>query len=208
MTTARPLRVFAYGLGGAAFDPDGWSGAALVGASLDVTDNLVVGGSLGYGAVNSDMDLGGEATIRGPAGTVFIASTPETGFQFLAAGTVAGFDADIRRGYMNGGGTATSPGETDGTGYGGMLRAGYAFALDDRNRLEPFAAYQAVHSSLDAYTETGGPFPVEISEMSQTEQVGRLGAELRHRFRPEAWSGVLPHGRIASTIPASTSRFN
>lgn len=183
----RPLRVFGYGLGGAAFDEDGWSGAALIGASVAVTDHLVLGGSIGYGAVNSDMGMGGEATIRGPAGTVFIASTPETGFQFLAAGTIAGLDAEIHRGYMNGSGQASSYGETDGTGYGGLVRAGYAFALDDRNRLEPFASYQAVHADLGAYTETGGPFPSEISEMSQTDQVGRLGAELRHRYQADAW---------------------
>lgn len=187
MVPPRSLRVFGYGLGGAAFDPDGTSGAALIGASVAVTDHLVVGGSVGYGAVRSDMDMGGEATIRGPSATMFIASTPETGLQFLAAGSVAGFDADIRRGYMNGAGEASSSGETDGAGYGGLVRAGYAFALDDRNRLEPFAQYEAVHSRLDAYSEKGGPFPAEISKMSQTDQIGRLGAELRHRFRPDAW---------------------
>ncbi len=187
MASPRPLRVFGYGLGGAAFDPNGASGAALIGASVAVTDHLVVGGSVGYGAVRSDMDMGGEVTIRGPSATMFIASTPETGLQFLAAGSVAGFDADIRRGYMNGAGEASSSGETDGAGYGGLVRAGYAFALDDRNRLEPFAQYEAVHSRLDAYAEKGGPFPAEISKMSQTDQIGRLGAELRHRFRPDAW---------------------
>lgn len=186
-TPVDPLRFFGYGLGGAAFNEDGWAGSAMVGASLAVSDHLVVGGSLGYGAVQSDMGLGGEAEIRGPAGTVFIASTPETGFQFLATGTVAGLDADITRGYMNGAGTDTSSGETDGLGYGGLVRLGYAFALDDRNRIEPFAAYQAVHVDLDAYTESGGAFPAEIDEMSTTDQVSRLGAEVRHRFQPDSW---------------------
>lgn len=181
------FRVFGYGLGGAAIDHDGWSGSALVGASLAMTDHLIIGGSVGYGAVSSDMDLDGRATIRGPAGTMFIASTPATGFQFLATGTIAGLDADIRRGYMNGAGVDSSSGETDGTGYGGLVRVGYAYQMDDQNRIEPFASYQAVHVDLDAYTETGGPFPAAISEMSETDHIGRLGAEVRHNFQPDAW---------------------
>jgi probable HAF family extracellular repeat protein len=181
------VRIFGYGLGGVGSDLQETSGTAMVGASLGVADNFVIGASGGYGSVRGDMSENGKANIEGPAGTLFAAYAPWSGFQFLAAGAVAGFDAKITRGYMNGEGTAFSSGSTAGDGYGGVLRIGYAASLSDHARIEPFASFKATHVSLNGYTEHGGPFPADVGSLSQTDEESLLGAETRLLVGRESW---------------------
>jgi uncharacterized membrane protein len=180
-------RVFGYAEGYGSSELDGGHGLGQVGASYLFADYSLVGASLGFGGSTTDMEFDGEAEFLGVSGTVFAAYAPPTGFQAVFTATAAGLDADIARGYMNGAGTTTSEGETDGYGAGASLRVGYAFQIADTTRLTPFGSATVTHVNLDGYTETTGPFPATVEELEDTVVVGRLGAEVRHDLSQATW---------------------
>jgi probable HAF family extracellular repeat protein len=185
--TAPRWRLFGYAEGYGSSEMDGGHGLGQFGASYLFADYSLVGASLGFGGSTTDMAFDGEAEFLGLSGTVFAAYAPPTGFQAVFTATAAGIDADIARGYMNGGGTTTSEGETDGFGAGASLRVGYAFDVSNATRLTPFGSATVTHVNLDGYTETTGPFPAVVEELEDTVVVGRLGAEVRHDLSQATW---------------------
>jgi outer membrane autotransporter protein len=119
---------------------------------------------------------------------VFLATVPDTGFQFVLAGTVATFEGDIHRGYMNGAGTSVSKGDTNGNGYAGAVRVGWAFMPSPGQvYLTPFAEYSIAQVEIDGWTETTGPFPAVISDINDTANKLRLGAEGRVIIGADSW---------------------
>jgi uncharacterized membrane protein/uncharacterized protein YhjY with autotransporter beta-barrel domain len=180
-------RVFGYAEGYAGSDPESAQGLGQIGASYTAAENLIVGGSLGFGGGTTDMAFEGEADFLGLSGSAFAAYVPRTGFQAVLSVTASGLDADISRGYLNGAGLDTSDGETDGAGFGAALRVGYAFDLTPATSLTPFGTVQAVRVDLDGYTETTGPFPAVIGEIEDTATIGKLGVEARHALTDLTW---------------------
>lgn len=180
-------RLFGSAEGYGSSELEGGSGLGQFGASYLVSDYTLVGGSLGFGGSTTDMAFDGEAEFLGLSGSVFAAYAPPTGVQTVFTATATGLDADIARGYMNGGGTTTSEGETDGLGAGASLRVGYAFEVSRATRVTPFGSAAVTYINLDGYTETTGPFPAVVEEMEDTVVVGRLGAEVRHDLSQATW---------------------
>jgi outer membrane autotransporter protein len=180
-------RLFGYADGFTSGEYDGGLGLGQLGASYALAPDTIIGGAFGFGGSTADMMAGGSAEFLGVSGSLFAAYVPRTGFQAIFSATGTSLDADIERGYMNGAGTATSEGETDGFGAGAALRVGYAFDVGTVSRLTPFGSLQAVHIELDGYTETTGPFPAVIGDIEDTVLIGKLGLEARREISAASW---------------------
>lgn len=156
---------------------DGLYGTAgtLIGVSKDVT--LAVG-LVGNGA-DQDTYLGGETNVDMLGGSLFAAYEPASGLRLYGSATLAAFDVDTKRNYMNGAVVDQSRGSADGTGYALAMRGGYDMALDEQMRVMPYAELEWDKTNIDAYTETGGGIPATVGEQSNDQLVSRLGAELR-----------------------------
>lgn len=157
---------------------DASAGLAEVGFCGDLLDGAMRIG-LGIGSSYSRQDLmnGGHSDLDGqyvigelnwqPAGTPFLLSL---------TGVYGGWDADIRRGYSNGGSTSYSQGDTDVHSGAVRLRADWRDALTLGSvGFSPYLAYTWSHTAIDGYTETGGSFPASFDGQNAQRHEGRLG---------------------------------
>lgn len=177
---------FVYGTGGSV--PGDPFGAGALGAKIDVAPDTAVGFSAGAQAGRSSLVFDGSMDMRGGLASAFVAYLPETGPQLSAAVTGLRFSADITRGYLNGNTPVSSSGSTDGYGYGGVLRAGWAFEPSAAWRITPFASYSAARVHFDGWTETTGVFPAQFDAIDQTARIMRLGGDVRWSFAPQTWT--------------------
>jgi outer membrane autotransporter protein len=122
----------------------------------------------------------------------------------IAAASAMTIDAYIDRGYMNGSGLAISSGSTNGLGYGALARLGWAFQPAKPVTFIPFAEYDITNEHLAGYTETGGPFPATIGDMTNTVQTGRLGAQARYEVNggSSIWSSFAWAHRFGDASPS------
>lgn len=156
------------------------------------------------------MPFNGSAAFSGPSATLFVASEPDTGPNWLVGGSLVGLSGTITRGYLSGNTPATSSGSTTGTGAGFTAEAGWTFKdLVANTLVTPFVSFTASSMSYAAYSETGGPFPASFSAFTTTSAVARLGVEGKYEFQKHSYiSTSLDYGhdfgsggRIAGTIP-------
>ena len=143
--------------------------------------------------VDSDGDLPawGDFDLRSVGGGGFISYHPVgTGLQLLVTGLGRRFEVDANRGYLNGAATSYSYGETDGTGWAGLVRAAYEFPFIRTTTIVPFAEYAVWHTKFNGYEEAGGAFPVTYEDMSDTTRRVRLGSEIRAAVNShiDAWA--------------------
>ncbi len=85
-------------------------------------------------------------------------------------------DIDINRGYLVGGAQNFSSGSADSNTWGLRARVDWvdAFAVKSTN-LSPYVDFSYNHSTLDAYTETGGDFPAQFDKRKDEITELRLG---------------------------------
>lgn len=200
-----PLTGFAYG----AFDSDPTTSAS-IGATYGFGDDLVIGAALGAAGILTLMPFNGSATFSGPSATVFVASKPDAGFNWLVGGSLAGLSGTITRGYLNGSTPATSTGSTTGGGAALAAEAGFTFAgLLADTLVTPFVNVTVSSISYAGYTETGGPFPASFSALTSTSAILRVGIDGRYEFEQGSYlSAGLAYGHnfgnggtVAGAIP-------
>lgn len=195
---------FAYGTGGTV--PGDPFGAGALGAKRDLAPNLAIGASVGAQYGQTGLVYGGSVRSTGGLASVFAAYTPERGLQLLGAVTAERVSADITRGYFNGNGPASSNGSTSGHGFGGLLRAGWAFTPSPLLRVTPFVSYSATRVHFDGWTETTGVFPARFDAIDQTAQMVRLGSDVRYTWAPGSWTfGAVNWARRIDNVPATIS---
>lgn len=202
---ADPITGFASG----AFDSDPTTSAS-VGATYSFGNDLVAGATIGVAGIQTLMPFNGSAVFTGPSATVFVASKPDAGPNFLVGGSLVGLSGTITRGYLNGNTPVTSTGTTTGTGAGFTAQAGWTFKdLVANTLVTPFVSLTVSSLSYAAYTETGGPFPASFSAFSTTSAVARLGVDGRYEFQKQSYlTASLSYGHdfgsggsIAGSIP-------
>ena len=95
----------------------------------------------------------------------------------LSFTTVYGkWDADIERGYTNGGIPDKSQGETDVETLSARMRIDWVDAFELLGfRFTPRTAFTYTRIETDGYTETGGGFPVRFDDMSHDSKEFRFG---------------------------------
>lgn len=96
--------------------------------------------------------------------------------------TVGGYwgrsSIDSRRGYLSGATTDYSNGDTNAETWGAKIRFDWlnAVTIDD-TAITPYVGLSYAHTKVDAFTETGGSFPVEFDGSSDHSTIARLGAD-------------------------------
>jgi probable HAF family extracellular repeat protein len=170
---------------------DNHQGSGSVGLSWHAFSGLTFGIGALIARNEGDLPYLGSSDIRSVGGGLYASYIqPDGGFELLAAGIVRSLDLDLARGYLNGATPDTSFGDTDGTSWGVLLRAGYGVPLWDRAKLTPFVEYATVGTQIDGYSEDGGAFPATFNDIDDSRQRLRLGAELRAKVQSdlEAWT--------------------
>jgi probable HAF family extracellular repeat protein len=149
---------------------------AEVGACKDIGATRI-GLGVGQTWARQDWSLGGGAKYRGQylvaeAGTAF-----SQGLEGSLLGSYGRYSTDLRRNYTNGAAVDTSTATPNVSTI--ALRA----RLDWKNvaqvgafSLSPYGAYTWTETKLDAYTETGGGFPVAYNASTWRSNDLRLGA--------------------------------
>lgn len=86
------------------------------------------------------------------------------------------WNVDLDRNYLNGTKVETSSASTDAHGVAVRGRLDWFDLLDSgRFALSPFISYSWSRIAIDAYSETGGAFPIAMNRSTDTSSEGRLG---------------------------------
>jgi probable HAF family extracellular repeat protein len=146
-----PYAVFAYGTYNS--DP---VAAGTLGITANLPDAMIVGGGINGDYVRTNnMVFGGNATMAGGSGGVFLARIPDAGLQWFVGVDGTALTGDVTRGYLNGSSPVSSHGNTDAVGYGATARIGWTFEdVIVRTQITPFAAYTYTNQHVNGYTET------------------------------------------------------
>jgi outer membrane autotransporter protein len=162
---------------GPSFDDPGYVGT--LGVAHALGPNLSIGAAFSRGAHDDTLMNGSKDEQRTIGGGVHAAYVPDQGINAIVASIYQQFEARIDRGYLNGNTPVASHGDTNGYGYGGWARLGYAFRLSPSMRLMPFGDYEVTGIRYDGWTETTGPFPATFMAINDTQRRSRLGVEAR-----------------------------
>lgn len=157
------------------------------GAGLTWTwDNgLSAGAGMFTGRRVTDTDHGGsqDLVLTGPA--AYVGYTPGVAGLRAEAGAVYTLvDMDLDRGYMNGSGSATSHGQTQGRMFSLAGRLGWLFPVTEQVGLEPFVMHSWQILDVDGYTESDGPFPARFSSRQDMANITRTGLEATYAWTP------------------------
>lgn len=143
------------------------------------------GAGLFTGRRVTDTDHGGsqDLVLTGPA--AYVGYTPGPGGLRAEAGAVYTLvDMDLDRGYMNGSGSATSHGQTQGRMLSLAGRLGWLFPVAGQAGLEPFVMHSWQVLDVDGYTESDGPFPARFSSRQDMANITRTGLEATYAWTP------------------------
>ncbi|WP_419786487.1 autotransporter domain-containing protein [Pseudodesulfovibrio sp.] len=135
-----------------------------------------VGGGLFGDTRDLDTADEGNQDIKAIGPGAFVAYSPEdTGLEFRLSGLWQTVDLDLRRGYANGTGYATSKGSTNADVFGLSGRVQWTRGVTDYLALTPFAEYTWQTTHIDGYSESGGPFPASFNSRDETSNSLRTG---------------------------------
>ncbi|WP_319583380.1 autotransporter domain-containing protein [uncultured Pseudodesulfovibrio sp.] len=151
-----------------------------------------VGGGLFGDSRDLDTSYNGNQDIQALGPGAFVAYTPEgTGLEFRVSGLWQTVDLDLKRGYANGAGSATSKGSTNADVFGLSGRVQWTRDVTDQLALTPFAEYTWQTTHIDGYSESGGPFPASFDSRNETSNSLRAGlradAALLDKVATWAW---------------------
>lgn len=161
--------------------------------------SMRLGAGVGQAWSKQGWSLGGKAEYDGQYLVAEIANAFGGGLEASLTGYYGRFDADLHRKYRNGATVDTSVGKPDAAAAALRARLDWKDAFQaGAFSLSPYAAYTHMRTKLDAYTETGGGFPVAYGAAKwkiEDLRVGlagttalsavtslRLAGELAHRF--------------------------
>jgi hypothetical protein len=190
---------------GSLYVDSGANGTAIgqqVGVARFLDEDTQVGGSFGFNHFGGTVAGGGsyEATLLG--GGVYVAHEPQEGLQGVASAALGRIvDATFNRVYVNGLGTATSTGSTDGWAYSLYGKLAYSMTVKEGVRVIPFLSGTLSHSTLAGYTDTGGPFNATIAGFSTDSQVLTAGVRAEKDLTPDR----MIYGELSISAVHSTS---
>ena len=192
-----------------AFDYDRWGLTA--GADYRVTDNLVLGGMVGYSSINSDFDVtptvagGGvdaDAWGLGVYGTYYVDNFYVDG---LVGWNQTDYDID-RRIYLPVGADPgsssavvetdrTAQGSTDSSDWTASLGAGMDFNRDNLS-YGPFARLTYSQADIDGYSESGAfGLNLTVGDQNWESLTSVLGARISAAFS-QGWGVLVPQARL------------
>ncbi|MGB3338735.1 MAG: autotransporter domain-containing protein [Devosia sp.] len=183
-------------------------GLAEIGACVDLFGGNVRAG-LGVGTSHSwqTLALGGSSRLAGQYAVGEVDWRPDgTPLLLSLTGMLGGWQANIHRGYSNGGTTAYSDGQTQ-LGAGVIrLRADWLEAASIGNTtINPWASVAVGRTEVGGYIESGGPFPAQFDARSLVSHEVRLGVTAVTEFSDTTTlSTTLEVAHRAGTAPSAS----
>lgn len=175
-TNGNPNAVWATGDAGFDNSPRGREVLAEMGFSRGVTEDLVVGFSVGRGQNRRDLAPVGRTTVTGNylLGEIDY-RLPYDGI-LSATGVLGDWQHDTRRGYLIAGGYDYSSGKGDIASRGIRARLDAPkIKLSENFELIPFASYTWMYAKSDAFSENSGSYPASFDSQSHMSKEGQLG---------------------------------
>ena len=118
-------------------------------------------------------------------------------------GTIGRFDTKLSRSINYGRNTATTEGDSDGTGFGLMYELGYTRALNESGTtaIQPVFNVSWRHSSLGGYTETGSQTALTVGDAEADVVTFALGARLQSAYGAQPCNrSSLFEGRVLAKL--------
>lgn len=170
------FNLYASGFGG---EWNSYTAGGTIGLTWDVSDAIRLGtGVFSSKYMEDDLPYSGEYELDSLGGTLWAGyEAVGGGLQLHVVGMLADLDNEIERGYLNGSGTDKSKGDTDGDMVGIMVRCGWEIPITENSSLTPFASYSWTEVEFDAYSESGGGFPVQFDARKDTSETVKVGLE-------------------------------
>lgn len=156
------------------------------GLLFKLNNQFVLGGGLVMGHSTEDTHLDGESKVDGTGISLNTTYESDLGLRVYATVAASKLNVDSKRNYLNGASLDSSSGETEGYAYGTAVRLGYELPHDkDAVAFMPYTELQYSRSKLNAYTETGGAFPADISKQTGKSFISLLGLEASKAVTPK-----------------------
>lgn len=187
--------------GGPEFDVRELAACAMLGRL-----RLSAGG--GHVEARSDGPLDGSSRHDGRYGLLGASATLDGGWVFALTAHRGSFDARTERRYLSGTRVDSSTGSTDGEFDAVVARIDWTGMAEwGRVRLDPYVVHARSEVELDAYTETGGGFPVAYGDSRIEQHETAIGAVARIAFTPRTTLAVGVEGarsryRLPDGVPA------
>lgn len=160
---------------------DGGFGLGEIGMGYGIADGVTGRFAIGGTYTNQDLEGGGDFNFKGFYLSPEVTANVASNLYVTLGGYYAGGKMDMHRGYMNGGAQDFSNGNTDTQTFGGKLRFDWLDAVTIADTaISPYIGLSRANSKVDAYTESGGSFPVAYGDMSDHATIARLGADYVH----------------------------
>ncbi|MGV1870864.1 autotransporter domain-containing protein [Agrobacterium rosae] len=160
---------------------DGGFALGEIGMGYGIADGVTGRLALGGTYTNQDLEGGGDFNFKGFYVSPEVTANVVNNLYVTLGGYYAGGKIDIHRGYENGGALDFSNGNTDTRTWGGKLRFDWLDAVTIADTaISPYIGLSRANSNVDAYTESGGSFPVAYDDMSDHATIARLGADYVH----------------------------
>jgi len=148
-----------------------------MGLCHDFAPGLRLGFGAGYGHMDRTLPLGGRASADGYHFVAEADMTPTgTPFTLSLLGYYANWDLSLDRAYANGAATDHSTATPGASAWAIRARVDWRDAVKLGSLgLSPYLSWNHSHTSIDAYTEAGGGFPVAVAQSGSTGDESRLG---------------------------------
>ncbi|WP_146215511.1 autotransporter outer membrane beta-barrel domain-containing protein [Hoeflea marina] len=143
-----------------------------------ITARIAAGGLY----TDQDISTGGSFDIKGfyvaPEASIALG---ESNVHATLGGFFSSGRMTVDRGYLNGGAMDYSNGKTDTETFAAKLRFDWLDAFKYQGTgFTPYASLSYAHSTIDAYTETGGGFPASFNAATDHSTMARLGVDMVH----------------------------
>jgi len=155
------------------------AGSAEIGLYNDYAANRVRAGlGLGYAGQRQDLPFSGSADLDGGyvVGEVNWQALSDTKLILSATGFYGLWDAEVKRGYLNGSEVERSRGNTDVQSFAFRLKADWLDAACIGSlHLNPYLGLTLSHTRVDGYSEQGGGVPASFDTQKHDALEMRLG---------------------------------
>lgn len=148
------------------------------GIGYGILDGVTARFSVGGTYTKQDLDSDGWVKQKGYYLSPEVSANVASNLFVTFGGYYSRTDIDTARGYLNGSSQDYSNGGTGSDTWGAKLRLDWLNAANVANTdITPYAGLSYARTTVDAYTENSGSFPVSYDEMSDHSTIARIGAD-------------------------------
>jgi probable HAF family extracellular repeat protein len=160
---------------------DGGLALGEFGLGYGIADGVTARFSAGGTYTKQDLDAGGDVKQRGFYLSPEFSADLGRNLYVTVGGYWGRSSIDTRRGYLSGAATDYSEGDTNAETWGAKIRFDWLNAFSvEKTAITPYVGLSYARTKADAFTETGGSFPVHFDESSDHATIVRLGADFVH----------------------------